>query len=78
MLIKMYEACNQQLVEKDVANKWGIFPQGRDFFHTTHVLSYVFSILVSNANAERSFSHTNARWTKARNRAPMDLIKSEL
>jgi len=77
-LSKKYEACHQQLVEEDVANKWPFLLRGGDFIHTSHVLSYVFSIPVSNANAERSFSLMNAKWTKTRNRASTDLIKSEL
>lgn len=37
-----------------------------------------FSIPASNAFVERVFSHMNVKWSDARNRCSVDLIKSEL
>ena len=77
-LSEKYDACHQQLAQKDVANKWVFLLQDGGFIHTTHVISYVLSIPVSNANAERTFSLMNAKWTNERKRASKDLIKSEI
>ena len=77
-LSEKYDACHQQLAQKDVADKWVFLLQDGGFIHTTHVTSYVLSIPVSNANAERTFSLMNTKWTNERNRASKDLIKSEI
>ena len=49
-LSEKYDACHQQLAQKDAADKWVFLLQDGGFIHTTHVISYMLSIPVSNAD----------------------------
>ena len=42
------------------------------------VVSFVFSIPVSNSSSERTFSVMNSLWTKERNRLGLGLLRAEL
>ena len=42
------------------------------------VVSFVFSIPVSNSSSERPFSVMNSLWTKERNRLGLGLLRAEL
>ncbi|KAK3508885.1 hypothetical protein QTP70_012514 [Hemibagrus guttatus] len=61
-----------------VATKWTTLLKHVNAPNMTALVSLALSIPVTNAFVERVFSLMTAAWTETRNRATLDLIKSEL
>ena len=64
----------------DVSNRWIKFfaTQQPEDTELLHLVSFVLSIPVSNANCERVFSIMNVLWINSKNRLNFNLVKAEL
>lgn len=54
------------------------FTKATEITDLLKMVAFVFSIPVSNAYAERVFSHMEDAWTDKRNRLSVAMVKSEL
>ena len=69
----------QQAIVKSAALKWwSTLLKHTDTPNLTAVASFLLSILITDASAERMFSLMTARWTDQRNRCSVELIKAEI
>lgn len=81
LLQKIYRICEKDdsFMRLSESDKWvHILGQTNDLVNVTNVVSIIFSIPCTTAYVERVFSLMTNKWTDTRNRASVNLIKSEI